>query len=116
MLTYEEAREIASAYIQTLNENQVDYDPVYIAYLQRNDPDYTQPKPIAVLTRSQEESFGWIFFYQSKEFIETGNIRYAFGGNSPIIVNKQTGELSKTGTAHPIEYYIEQYKIKNGLD
>ncbi|MVM29925.1 hypothetical protein GO755_07770 [Spirosoma sp. HMF4905] len=112
MLTFESARELAQSYIHKMNENHVDYDPVYLSYLRRNDPTYTQVKTTLVLTDSQEESFGWIFFYNSKEFLETGNLSYALGGNSPIIINKQTGELWETGTAHPVEYYIEKYKAK----
>ena len=52
---------------------------------------------------------GWVFFYQSKEYIETGDVYEMVGGNSPIIVNKYDASLSITGTAHPIERYIEQY-------
>lgn len=54
---------------------------------------------------------GWIFFYQSKEYIETGDVYEMVGGNSPIIVNKYDASLSITGTAHPIEIYIEQYLL-----
>ncbi|WP_338868493.1 YrhB domain-containing protein [Spirosoma sp. SC4-14] len=115
MLTYEEARELVESHLQKKTESQVDYDPVYLAYLQRNDPTYVQKKVTLVLTNSQEESFGWVFFYNSKEFVETGNISHALGGNSPIIINKQTGELWVTGTANPIEFYIERYRAKIGL-
>ncbi len=58
---------------------------------------------------TREEEFGWVFFYNSKRFVETRDMQWALGGNAPLIVDKYTGEIHVTGTAHPIEYYIERY-------
>jgi len=52
-----------------------------------------------------EKEYGWVFFYQSKKYLETGKINDALAGNAPIIVNKRTGELIKTGTANPRGVY-----------
>jgi hypothetical protein len=57
-----------------------------------------------------EKPWGWVFFYSSKRYHETGEIRYALAGNAPFIVNMHTGELRSTGTAQPIAYYIDQYE------
>ncbi len=57
-----------------------------------------------------EKEYGWVFFYNSKLFLETNDMSYALGGNAPIIVNKYTGVLHITGTAHPIDYFIGQYE------
>ena len=54
--------------------------------------------------------YGWIFFYQSIEFLESGAISAMLGGNAPIIVNRNTNELHVTGTAKPPEDYIEEYE------
>lgn len=59
--------------------------------------------------------FGWVFFYQLREYLQSGNLSHALAGNAPIIVDRQTGQISVTGTAYSIEYYIEEYKAKNGL-
>lgn len=60
--------------------------------------------------RTVEKSWGWVFFYQSAKYIQSGDFRDMFGGNSPIIVNRYTHELQHTGTAHPVEKYIESYE------
>ena len=57
-----------------------------------------------------ERSWGWVFFYQSVDFIRTGNFRDMVVGNAPFIVNRQTGEIIKTGTAYDIEHYIKEYE------
>jgi hypothetical protein len=61
-----------------------------------------------------EEETYFIFFYDNQKFIETGDLSYRIAGNAPIIVNKLTGEKFITGTALPLEYYIDKYK-KNML-
>ena len=61
-----------------------------------------------------EKEYGWVFFYQTKEYLKTGNIVDALVGNAPYIVNKYTGELIETGTANPIEVYIAEYESESG--
>lgn len=56
-----------------------------------------------------EFNFGWVFFYTSKMYLETGNNIYAIVGNAPIIVDKEDGSLHITGTAAPVEEYIKKY-------
>ncbi len=60
---------------------------------------------------TQEEQFGWVFYYDSKKFIDTEDPKFAVGGNAPIIIDKQTGKIEITGTAHPVEHYIGIYKL-----
>ena len=57
-----------------------------------------------------EKYWGWVFFYQSVAFIESGDFRDMLAGNAPIILNKHTGELIHTGTAYEIEHYIKEYE------
>ncbi|WP_394333991.1 YrhB domain-containing protein [Chryseolinea serpens] len=53
------------------------------------------------------------FFYNSKEFLIDKDPAYQLSGNSPLIVDKYSGKIFITGTAHSIEYYIERYKRDN---
>ncbi|WP_415891504.1 YrhB domain-containing protein [Neptuniibacter sp. PT8_73] len=59
-----------------------------------------------------EKPWGWVFYYQSKEYVETRDFRHMLAGNAPIIVNRITGELWHTGTAFDIEHYIKEYEAK----
>jgi hypothetical protein len=67
-------------------------------------------EPAIVDEQTLEEDFGWVFFYDSKLFLETQFFSYCIAGNSPIIVNKYDGSTLATGTARPAEYYIEEYR------
>lgn len=57
-----------------------------------------------------EKSWGWVFFYQSKAFISSGDFRDMLGGNAPLIVNRASGKITETGTAYEIEHYIKEYE------
>lgn len=57
-----------------------------------------------------EKSWGWVFFYQSKAYVESGDELDMLAGNAPIIVNKYTGTLMHAGTAHDIAYYVQEYE------
>ncbi len=57
-----------------------------------------------------EFEYGWMFFYQSKEYIETGNLDKLVGGNAPIIFDKFESQLYVTGTGNSEDYYLEKFK------
>lgn len=57
-----------------------------------------------------EKAFGWVFFYNSKDYIETGNFRSMLAGNAPFIVDRNSGEVHVTGTAKSVEDYITDYE------
>jgi hypothetical protein len=62
-----------------------------------------------------EKDWGWVFFYQSRQFLDTGDFSSRLLGNAPIIVNGRTGVAAHTGTAYPIEHYITEYERDQGL-
>ena len=53
--------------------------------------------------------FGWVFFYQSKAYLESGNLSDMLLGNAPIIVSRLDGTLHQTGTEHSVEVYIANF-------
>ena len=78
-------------------------------------PGVTQTAKLAIMdSETIEKEYGWVFFYQSKEYLETGNSGDALLGNAPFIVNRYTGEVVETGTANPIEDYIAEYEARTG--
>jgi hypothetical protein len=48
-----------------------------------------------------EKEYGWIFYHQSRHYIETGDGDYELAGNGPIIVDKSDGSLYQMGSANP---------------
>jgi len=52
---------------------------------------------------------GWIFFYNTREFVETGEIESALGGNGPLFVTKD-GSLFELRTDLPWSEAVKQIK------
>ena len=90
-ISAETARAIADRFLKTL------YDTVTDAVIVDQD--------------TREEKFGWVFFYESKEYLETGDIAAIFVGNAPLIVDRN-GQVYQTGTALPPEEYIEEFRSR----
>ena len=69
-----------------------------------------RPKLHLVLVSEQEYDFGWVFCYNTKEYMESKNIRHAIAGNAPLIFDRRDGLIYVTGTAFPLDHYIEEYR------
>ena len=44
-----------------------------------------------------EKSFGWIFFYQSTEYVESNDFRKMLAGNAPFVIDVEDGRLQVFG-------------------
>ena len=62
-----------------------------------------------VVTGSQEFAHGWVFFWDAARYLETGDLRDRLGGNAPILVDRRDGSVHLTGTARPLDDYIDSY-------
>lgn len=88
MLTFDECRRLAECWVDTISRGTgtlVD--------------DATLARP-----------YGWVFFYQSKAYLETRDFSELLAGNAPLIVDRFDGELRVTGTALPVEEYLAKYE------
>lgn len=67
---------------------------------------------LAILdSETMERSWGWVFFWNSREYIQSRDSTKAVFGNSPFIIDRLTGKFAPSGTAHPIGTYIRRYEI-----
>jgi hypothetical protein len=89
MLTYEEARGLA---VKELDET------------------------VAILEEATiEKPYAWIFCYNSRKFLETGDIMEALGGNAPLFVSKTDGSIDRFRTGLSTEGMIEAYEEQHQL-
>ena len=86
MLTLEECREVAAQKLSALMSGAELYD----------DPIHSG-------------EYGWVFSYQSAEYMRTNNFSDAIIGNSPILVDRRNSKALVLGSALPIEFYVESY-------
>lgn len=57
-----------------------------------------------------EKDYGWIFFYNTKKYLESGVISYALAGNGPVIIEKSDGRITAFGTNKPVDVLINEYE------
>jgi len=69
---------------------------------------------LVLLPSPFETSATFAYFYNTPEFLATGNYIYALGGNAPIMVSKLTGEIKEAGTALPTEHYVREFEAMHG--
>lgn len=68
-----------------------------------------------IITEVRDLQWGWVFFYNTREFAETRGFRDGVVGNAHYLVDARGGEVHITGTALPVEQYIKNYERENGL-
>jgi len=60
---------------------------------------------------TQEFDVGWVFYYQSARFLETGELGFSLVGNAPIFVSR-VGEYSTfISYLRPVVESIEAFRI-----
>jgi len=60
-------------------------------------------------TREFEKCFA--VFYQAKRYIENGDFASILVGHGPVLVDKESGNIFETGSAYPVERYVEAYEV-----
>ncbi len=58
---------------------------------------------------TQEHPFGWVFFHDSKRYIETGDPQHRLAGNAPLIVDRRDGRTTFVPTGRPLHLAIREY-------
>jgi ribosomal protein L7/L12 len=66
-------------------------------------------KPDCALMESKTREYPrcFVFIYQSKKYIETGDFHSMLVGHGPVLVARDSGKVFETGSAFPIEHYVE---------
>ena len=57
-----------------------------------------------------EKSYGWIFFYNSRRYLETGNFLEALGGNGPLVVERTDGRINTLSSGKAPEVSIAEFE------
>lgn len=65
---------------------------------------------LVLLPSPFETPANFSFFYNTADFLGTGNYVYALEGNAPLMVSRLTGEINEAGTAFPTEHYVREFE------
>jgi Immunity protein 35 len=59
--------------------------------------------------RTLDTDIGWVFFYESRRYLETRDPHEQLIGNAPILVC-HSGAVHLLGTEHPVEHYLDEFR------
>jgi hypothetical protein len=103
MITRQQADQVVAVWLDEHEIATIDFE----SPLPRHDERHIQK---LVVVRVDEYEFGWVYFYDGSLHVQTGNLSDAVVGNAPLIVDKADGKLYITGTARPVEHYLEEFR------
>ncbi|MDG3007557.1 YrhB domain-containing protein [Paludisphaera mucosa] len=58
-----------------------------------------------------EREWGWVFFYTTRGWRD-GDLRYAVGGNGPLLIDRHDGSIRSTGTSGATEDAVADYEAE----
>jgi len=103
MITRDKADQVVDTWLGDHEIATIDFE----SPLPRHDEQHIQK---LVIVRVDEHDFGWVYHYDGSLHVETGSVSDAIAGNAPLIVDRADGKLYITGTAHPIEHYLQEFR------
>jgi Immunity protein 35 len=95
VIDFQEALKIANQYLRNFSET---------------------PGRLALdLAHLQQREYGWVFVFNTPEFIQTRDWNYQLASSEPFMVLRHGGEVIQFDAALPIEEYLEEYERTHGL-
>jgi hypothetical protein len=77
-----------------------------------DEPDpYCPDRPPHVITKVEAHRLGWLFYYQSHEYIRTGSPSAMLAGNGPVLVSRADGSHVQVGTTAPFERRLVEAEV-----
>ena len=68
---------------------------------------------IVIIEEATVERSGlWVFFYNTRSYLQTGEIGRSLVGNDPIIVDRRDGSIHYTTTSRSIEEIVTDYEAR----
>lgn len=94
MITFEQANQLALEYIKPSAE-----------YIKK-----TLPDDDIVVEHSIEFPDCWLFFLNSKRYLETNNIFHRLLGGGPVIVGKENGAVYQGVSSGTVEMWLSEFR------
>lgn len=80
-------------------------------YLKR-DGRYKTMDLVTLDEQSIETEQGWLIFWDSRLYLETGDVRFALAGNGPFIVDHAQGTVTEISSSVSLDEIMKIHKSK----
>lgn len=71
-------------------------------------------EPGIIEERTIEMPWGWIFFWNTRLYLETGDLEHALIGMPPLCVDRRQGSVSPVANVEPLTREIKRFERKIG--
>jgi len=68
-----------------------------------------------VITEVLEKPYGWVCFYQSARYMETGEESAQLAGNGPVVLMRETLQIHYLGSANHPDDELADFERRLGL-
>lgn len=58
--------------------------------------------------------YGWVFFCNTREFLETGSVLNVIPSSAPVLVDAASGAMHSFGTRFSVDHYLREYEREHG--
>ena len=72
---------------------------------------FAEANAVLLESKIQEFNEGWIYYYQSAGFVETGDINESLVGNAPLFVPRNDSPPSFVGHHRPLAESMEAFRL-----
>lgn len=76
-------------------------------------PDYSEKnhcRLVILESYTEEHYFGWLFYWNSQQFAESGDPMHMLVGSGPLIIDREDGSLHETGSGRPTSWHVEEFR------
>lgn len=94
MITFQQAEQLALDYIKPSAD-----------YIKK-----TLPDDEIVIEHSVEFPDCWLFFMNSKRYLESHNIFHRLLGGGPVLVGKENGDIYQGGSGSTVEAWLNEFR------
>ncbi len=72
-------------------------------------------EPALVEDATVEKPWGWVFFWNTRLFTETGDLMHAVIGPAPVCVDRRDGSAASIDALRPLDRELRRYERKIGV-
>jgi len=72
-------------------------------------------EPVILDDATEEGDFGWVFYYESRQYLETKNRSHRLAGNEPFVVDRR-GRVHRLPTNEPPQDALQRLRDSGALN
>ncbi|MFN8373772.1 MAG: hypothetical protein U0694_12970 [Anaerolineae bacterium] len=73
---------------------------------------YEEDANVILDEQTLDKGFYFVFFYEARRYLQTGNLRDKLYGSTALIIEKDTGAFTELGAGRSVESQLRHFEAK----